>query len=168
MDFMHLYGRKPWHLENRDQVEMCRSLCIWTPNLPLSLAQCPAPGCKLEGQVVCDDHCLLLCLNSPSIRSDILWGVALKKRKKKKKKEKAFNINDLVLIVMDILCRDTLPSRASRDKLSFSSSYAWREEWRRVQCHYSVYNNTPQLTEQHMQQQMQQQIVFTAYTNCPG
>lgn len=24
----------------------------------------------------------------------------------------AFNINDLVLIVMDILCRDTLPSRA--------------------------------------------------------
>lgn len=50
---------------------------------------------------------------------------------------------------MDTLCRDTLPSRASRDKLSFSSSYAWREEWRRVQCHPSVYNNTPQLTETH-------------------
>lgn len=46
----------------------------------------------------------------------------------KKKRKKAFNINDLVLIVMDLLCRDTLPSRASRDKLSFSSSYAWREE----------------------------------------
>ena len=44
---------------------------------------------------------------------------------------------------------DTLPSRASRDKLSFSSSCAWREEWRRVQCHPSVYNNTPQLTETH-------------------
>lgn len=72
MDFTHLYGTKPWHLENRDQVEMCRSLCIWTPNLPLSLAQRPAPGCKLEGQVVCDNHCLLLCLNSPSIRNDIL------------------------------------------------------------------------------------------------
>lgn len=86
---MHLYGRKPWHLENRDQVEMCRSLCIWTPNLPLSLAQCPAPGCKLEGQVVCDDHCLLLCLNSPSIRSDILWGVALKKKKEEEKKRES-------------------------------------------------------------------------------
>lgn len=24
MDFMHLYGRKPWHPENRDQVEMRR------------------------------------------------------------------------------------------------------------------------------------------------
>lgn len=72
MDFMHLYGRKPRHPENRDQVEMCRSLCIWTPNLPLSLAQCPAPGCKLEGQVVSNDHCLLLCLNSASIPSDTL------------------------------------------------------------------------------------------------
>lgn len=108
MDFMHLYGRKLWHPENRDQLELCRSLCIWTPNLPLSLVQCPAPGCKLEGQVVRDNHCLLLCLNSPSIRNDILRGVAFKKKKKKR----AFNINDLVLIVMDILCRDTLPSRA--------------------------------------------------------
>ena len=44
-----------------------------------------------------------------------------KKKKKGKKRGKAFNINDLALIVMDILCRDTLPSRALRDKLSFSS-----------------------------------------------
>lgn len=77
---------------------------------------------------MCNDHCLLLCLNSPSIQNNILWGVPLKKRRGKKKRKKAFNINDLVLIVMDLLCRDTLPSRASRDKLSFSSSYAWREE----------------------------------------
>lgn len=80
MDFMHLYGRKLRHPENRDQLELCRSLYIWTPNLPLSLAQWPAPGCKLEGQVVCGDRCLLLCLNSPSIRNDILLGVALKKK----------------------------------------------------------------------------------------
>lgn len=75
MDFMHPYGRKLRHPENRDQVELCRSLCIWTPNLPLSLA--PVPSCKLEGQVVCDNHCLLLCLNSLSIPNGILWGVAL-------------------------------------------------------------------------------------------
>lgn len=100
---MHLYGRKLQHPENRDQLELCRSLCMWTPNLPLSLVRCPAAGCKLEGQVGCDDHCLLLC--------SFEW----------KKKKKAFNINDLVLIVMDTLCRDTLPSRAWRDKLSFTS-----------------------------------------------
>lgn len=117
-DLMHLYCRLPWHLENRDQVEMCGSLYIWTPNLPVCLSRhCPAPGCKLVGQVVCNIHCLLLCLNSPCIQNDILWGVALIKGK-------AFNINDLALIVMDILCGDTLPSRASRDKLSFSFSYA--------------------------------------------
>lgn len=57
-----------------------------------------------------------------------IMGCTFKKKKGKKKRKKAFNINDLVLIVMDLLCRDTLPSRASRDKLSFSSSYAWREE----------------------------------------
>lgn len=60
---------------------------------------------------------------------------------------------------MDILCRDTLPSRAWRDKLSFSSSYAWREERRRVQCHRCVYNNTPQLTEQCTQPHTQQRMV---------
>ena len=47
---------------------------------------------------------------------DTLQGVKKKKKRKKRKtereREKAFNINDLVLIVMDILCRDTLPSRA--------------------------------------------------------
>lgn len=80
----------------------------------------------------------------PLFRNDVLQSVALNKKEKK-----AFNINDLVLIVMDILCRDTLPSRARRDKLSFSFPYAWREEWRRVQCHCRVYNNTPQLREQH-------------------
>lgn len=143
MDLMHLYCRWSWHLENRDQVEMRGSLYIWTPNLPVSLVHCLAPGCKLVGQVVCNTECLLLCLNSACIQNDILWGVALIK-------EKAFNINDLALIVMDILCGDTLPSRASRDKLSFSFSYAWREEWLRVQCHFSVYNNTPQLTEPHV------------------
>lgn len=110
---------------------------------PSSLLSRP-PGCKLEGQVVCDNHCLLLCLNAPSVRNDVLQSVALNKKEKK-----AFNINDLVLIVMDTLCRDTLPSRARRDKLSFSFPYAWREEWQRVQCHCRVYNNTPQLREQH-------------------
>lgn len=143
MDLMHLYGRKPYHLENRDQVEMWGSLCIWTPNLPVCLAHCPAPGCKLVGQIVSNTHCLLVYWNSPCIQNNILRGVALKKKKK------AFNINDLALIVMDILCEDTLPSRASRDKLSFSFSYAWREEWLRVQCHLCVYNNAPRLTEPH-------------------
>lgn len=60
---------------------------------------------------------------------------------------------------MDILCRDTLPSRAWRDKLSFSSSYAWREERRRVQCHRCVYNNTPQLTEQCTQPDTRQKML---------
>lgn len=79
---MHLYGRKLRHPENRDQLELYRSLCMWTPNPPLSLVRCPAAGCKLEGQVVCDNHCLLLCLNSPSVWNGVLQSVALNKKRK--------------------------------------------------------------------------------------
>lgn len=78
---MHLDGRKPWHLENRDQVEMRGSLCMWMANLRLSLARCPAPGCKLEGQVVSNAHCLLLSLNSTSARNDITGCVPLRRKK---------------------------------------------------------------------------------------
>ena len=88
MGFVHLYGRQPWHPENRDQVETCRSLCIWTSNLRLSLAKCLAPGCKLEGQVVYDKHCFIALFKftpHPSIRDDTLLDVPLKKKKRRRR-----------------------------------------------------------------------------------
>lgn len=54
---------------------------MWTPNLALSLVCRLTPGCKSEGQVAYDNHCLLLCLTSPSIRSGTLQSVALNKKR---------------------------------------------------------------------------------------
>jgi hypothetical protein len=58
-------------------------------------------------------------------------GVALKK---------AFHINDLALIVMDILGTDTLPSRAHSDEPSFSPQTEGRVS--EGPASTRVYNNT--------------------------
>lgn len=104
MGFAHLSGREPLHPEKRDQMgqglfhikiwtlESLAFLCIGVVNYG---DRYRPVYCFVSSQAGFQTHCHWDCF------------------------KKAFNINDLALIVMDWLCRDTLPSRAQRDKPSF-------------------------------------------------
>lgn len=132
MGFAHLSGREPQHPENRDQ--MGRGLFhikIWTLE---SLAFLFIGVVNYR-----DRYRPVYCFVSSQagFQTQCHWNCF----------KKAFNINDLALIVMDWLCRDTLPSRALRDMLDIILDCTIPVDVLWVQCHlYPYHKNLRDMT----------------------